>query len=70
MIFKNGATVHRLWGRLPDGELVATFGYMRDAEEFCRNKIESEPKGSMVRLVAIDHCTGAMMAFCVDKEKD
>ena len=54
--FTNGATVHELWGKLPDGTLIAAFQYFAEARACAEQLIER--KAPEVSLLVIDHGTG------------
>ncbi|MDH3376210.1 MAG: hypothetical protein OEQ39_04480 [Gammaproteobacteria bacterium] len=56
--FTNGATVHRCWQHLPDGELVAAFQYEHDAKKFVALIMDREETGNS--LVIVDHSGGKL----------
>jgi hypothetical protein len=44
--FANGASVSRIWDGSEDSELIATFQYMADAEDFARAKLAHDAASS------------------------
>lgn len=66
MDFRNGATVHRLWGRLSEGECLAHLQYMDHAEDLAQGLVIREPKGNGIVLIAVCHRSGKTKIFHVD----
>lgn len=56
--FTNGATVHRCWQHLSDGELVAVFQYEQTANKFAESILGQEEIGNS--LVIVDHSSGKL----------
>lgn len=66
---KNGTTVHRIWGSLKDAELLGVFQYHLGAKAVCEALISHQPTGIGIVLCAVDHYSGEMTLFPVDKKE-
>ncbi len=59
--FTNGATVHQLWGVLPDGVLIGAFPDYSRAKAYAADAIDHEPE--QCSLLVVDHGTGQSQLY-------